>query len=155
MDFVARGGGVIAERSAGDTSRKPPLPELYRRDVIDPLSALAAIRAWLRAAPPRPGRGFVLPVYDGARRFDVHGTVLAAGGSEHFIRLRLSLQAIAGFKGETSEDGDPDNAPRPVEVAFTDDARLLPVSMRVSVAYLPLTVSFVRFCAQIDRCRDE
>ena len=63
------------------------------------------------------------------------------------------LSPIAGFKGETSDDGDPENAPRPVEVAISDDARLLPLSMRVSVAYLPLVVELTRPCDSGAACR--
>src|SRR5262249_15095666 len=68
MQFAARGGAVIAERGPGDTSKKPPLAEEFRKNVLDPLSALTAIRHELR----RGNRSsFTVPVYDGARRFDV------------------------------------------------------------------------------------
>src|SRR5204863_206843 len=84
------------------------------------LSALTAIRHELR----RGNRGsFTVPVYDGARRFDVIARVLPPSKSnERALHLRLTLSPIAGFKGETSDDGDPENAPRPVEVAISDDA---------------------------------
>src|SRR5207253_7036899 len=62
MQFAARDGAAVAERGPGDTSRKPPLAEGFRRDVLDPLSALTAIRRELR----RGNRGsFSIPVYDG------------------------------------------------------------------------------------------
>lgn len=43
MTFVARGVAIVAERGAEDTSRKKVLAEGFRRNVIDPLSALVAI----------------------------------------------------------------------------------------------------------------
>jgi hypothetical protein len=42
--------------------------------------------------------------------------VLPKTEGDHVLHLRLTLSPIAGFKGETSEDGDPDNAPRLVDL---------------------------------------
>jgi hypothetical protein len=90
---------------------------------------------------------FTVPVYDGARHFDVIARVLPSkSNNERVLHVRLMLSPIAGFKGETSDDGDPENAPRPVDVAISDDARLLPLSMRVSIAYMPLVVELTRPC---------
>jgi hypothetical protein len=144
MQFVSRASAVFADRGPDDASQRPQLAEQFRKNVVDPLSALTAIRHELR----RGNRGsFTVPVYDGARRFDVIARVLPSkNNSERVLHLRLTLSPIAGFKGETSDDGDPENAPRPVDVAISDDARLLPLSMRVSIAYLPLIVELTRPC---------
>jgi hypothetical protein len=151
MLFATRAGAVFAERGPGDTTKKPPLAEEFRKNVVDPLSALTAIRHELR----RGNRGsFTVPVYDGARRFDVVARVLPNRNSnERVLHLRLMLSPIAGFKGETSDDGDPENAPRPVDVTISDDARLLPLSMGVSIAYLPLVVELARPCDSAAACR--
>ncbi len=79
MHFVPRPGGTIAERGPDDTSRKPPLAEPFRKDSVDPLSVLERIREALRAG--RPGGSFSVPVYDGARRFDLVGRVLPKSNS--------------------------------------------------------------------------
>jgi hypothetical protein len=144
MQFAARAGAVFAERGSEDSSKKPQLADDLRKNVVDPLSALTAIRHELR----RGNRGsFTVPVYDGARRFDVIARVLPSkSNNERVLHVRLMLSPIAGFKGETSDDGDPENAPRPVDVAISDDARLLPLSMRVSIAYMPLVVELTRPC---------
>jgi hypothetical protein len=147
--FVGAAGAVIAVRSPEDTSRKPPLAAGFRRNVVDPLSALTAIRDALR----RGNRGaFTVPVYDGARRFDVVARVLPQRRGEGVLHLDLTLSPISGFKGESSEDGDPDNAPRPVALTISDDARLMPLSMRVSLYYLPLVVELSRWCAAMTPC---
>jgi len=149
MPFAKRAGVVIAERGPGDTSKKPPLAEDFRKNVLDPLSALTAIRDELR----RGNRAsFTVPVYDGARRFNVVALVLPKKDSVRALHLRLTLSPIAGFKGETSDDGDPDNAPRPVDLTISDDARLLPLSIEVSVAYLPLVVELARSCENAASC---
>jgi hypothetical protein len=57
----------------------------------------------------------------------------------------------AGFKGESSEDGDPDDAPRKVELSV-DEARMVPLSITVPVFSLPLVVLFQRLCAAPDPC---
>lgn len=143
MVFAAKDGATVAERAPGDTSRKPELAERFRSNVVDPLSAVTLIRAALR----RGESAFTLPVYDGARRFDAIVSVLPRDPRNPGIRLALSLHPIAGFKGETSEDSDPDDAPRPVSLTFSDDDRMIPLAMSVPVWFLPLTASFVRQCA--------
>jgi hypothetical protein len=142
MTFVAHGAAIVAERGAEDTSRKKVLAEEFRRNVVDPLSALLAIQAAVR----RGETDFTVPVYDDARRFDTVGQVLPRDPREPGIHLAMTLKAIAGFKGETSNDGDPDDAPRPVSLILSDDARLLPLAMSVPIWFLPLEVTLVRIC---------
>ena len=127
---------MLAERGSEDSSKKPLLAEALRKSVLDPLSTVTAIRQELR----RGNRGtFTVPVYDGARRFDVRVRVLPKKAStEAVLHLELTLAPIAGFKGESSDDGDPDNAPRPVALTISDDPRLVPLRMSVAIAHLPL-----------------
>jgi hypothetical protein len=159
MDFAPRARGLqptglsgealIADRGPADTSKKPPLAERFRTNVLDPLSALAAIRQELR----RGNRGsFTIPVYDGARRFDVQVQVLPKRVGDPALPLTLTLAPIAGFKGESGDDGDPDNAPRPVALTMSDDQRLMPLLMSVSLGYLPLVVQLSRWCGATAPC---
>jgi hypothetical protein len=153
LQFVRRWGAMVAERGPEDTSRKPALAEAFRRNAVDPLSALERIREALQRS--RRGGSFSIPVYDGARRFDILGQVLPKRqGSEGILRAELTLHAIAGFKGETSEDGDPDDAPRKVELTATDDARLLPLSMKVPVFFMPLVIQFQHLCTTPQACSE-
>jgi len=148
MAFIGRSGAVVAERGPDDTSRKAPLAEEFRKNVVDPLSAFAAIQAALR----RGATSFTIPVYDGARRFDTIVRVLPRDPSEPGIHLALTLKPIAGFKGETSDEGDPEDAPRLVSLTLSDDARLMPLAMSVPIWYLPLDVSLVRTCTATTDC---
>lgn len=142
-------------RGPQDSSTKPPLAEAYRQNVLDPISALSAIRHDLAAHGRAPGRDFTIPVFDGARRFDVIGHIVpAAADAGKIVQLTLTLRPIAGFKGESSDDGDPDTAPRDVDLRLSDDDRLLPLYMRVHIAYLPLVVRFERQCAALGACAD-
>jgi hypothetical protein len=145
--------GRIAERAEGDTSRKPQLAAIYRHNVVDPLAALVSIRQALRAGSHQPGQQFLVPVYDGARRFDVTATVTAQNPPDGLIHVHLTLHPIAGFKGETSEDGDPDSAPRPVDVTFKDDASLRPVSLSAPLAFFTMSVTLDHVCAEYQDCR--
>jgi uncharacterized protein DUF3108 len=140
MTFVAQGSGIVAERAAEDTSHTKLLAEEFRRNVVDPLSAIMAIQAAVR----RGETAFTIPVYDGTRRFDTVGRVLPRDPREPGIHLAITLKAIAGFKG--GSEGDPDDAPRPVSLTLSDDARLLPLAMSVPIWFLPLDVSLVRSC---------
>ncbi|MGH7126828.1 MAG: hypothetical protein ACREFI_20800, partial [Stellaceae bacterium] len=56
------------------------------------------------------------------------------------------------FKGESSEDGDPDSAPRPVDLTLSNDARLLPLSLRVRIGFLPVAVQLDHVCATFAAC---
>ena len=149
MRFAASGGGLIAERGPADTSEKPPLAARFRTGVLDPLSAVSAIRLELR----RGNRGsFRIPVYDGARRFDVIARVSPKQPGDSVLRVDLTLAPIAGFKGESSEDGDPDNAPRPVALEISNDQRLMPQAMRVSLYFVPLVIVLNRWCVAAASC---
>jgi hypothetical protein len=153
MQFVSRAGAAIAERGADDTARKPPLAEAFRRNAVDPLSAIERIRGALRAELHARQGSFVIPVYDGARRFDVIGKVQPNRDPAPGIReVELTLRPLAGFKGETSEDGDPDDAPRTVHLVVTNDARILPLSMTVSMFLLPLVVQLDHLCTLSEPC---
>jgi hypothetical protein len=153
MRFVAHGGVTVAERGPGDTGHKPPLGEQYRRNVVDPMTALERLRGALRQALDAGRPDFAIPVYDGARRFDVLGHVLPKSAAlAGTLRVALTLRPIAGFKGETSDDGDPDDAARPVDLVVTDDWRLVPLSIRVSVFYLPLVVRLDHLCTERRPC---
>jgi hypothetical protein len=149
MRFAAGPGAVVAERGPGDTSKKPQLAEGFRSNVLDPLSALTAVRDALRHGNRS---AFTVPVYDGARRFDVLVRVLPKRGAEPALHLELTLKPIAGFKGEASDDGDPDTAPRPVALTVSDDQRLMPLAMSVSLYYLPLAVELSRWCDSASPC---
>ena len=149
MRFVSRAGALVADRGPDDTSSKPPLAENFRQTVVDPLSALTAIRDALRSGKHD---AFTVPVYDGARRFDVKARVLPKKAGDHGLHLELTLAPIAGFKGETSEDGDPDAAPRPVDLMLSDDGRLMPLSMSVLLYYVPLAVQLTKWCAAGQPC---
>lgn len=148
LRYIARDGAIVAERQPDDTSRKPPLAERFRRNVLDPLAVFAAIRQRLRE---HPDAGFTIPAYDGARRFDVV-TRAPPHRENGVIHLALTLLAIAGFKGESSDDGDPDDAPRPVDLTFSDDRRLMPLSMTVPLWFLPLTVELTRWSGAGQPC---
>jgi hypothetical protein len=156
MRFVTRAGAVIAERGPDDTSRKPPLPEKFRSNAVDPVTAFKRVRDALRAPRRSADGSFAVPVYDGARRFDILGRILPRkDASEGTLRVELTLRAIAGFKGESSEDGDPDDAPRKVDLLVTDDAQMMPLSMTVPVFFMPLVVQFVHYCPSVETCPDK
>jgi hypothetical protein len=146
MVFTVVGGSVIAGRGPDDTSHKKPLAEEFRRNTIDPLSAVTAIQAGVR----RGETAFTVPVYDGERRFDTIVRVPPRDPKQPGIHLAITLKAIAGFKG--GEHGDPDNAPRPVSLVLSDDGQLTPLSMTVPIWFLPLDVTLVRVCGAGDPC---
>lgn len=159
MRYITRDSVRLAERDALDTSRKPPLAEIFRRDAVDPMTAVERLRQAIAAVSDPGGaanRRFSIPVYDGVRRFDVVGEILPKREqTEGLLRVALNLHPIAGFKGESSDDGDPDDAPRPVALTLTDDSRLLPLSLTVRVFFLPLLVQLDHLCTQSAPCPEQ
>ena len=156
MRFIGRGSAMVAERGAHDTSRKPLLAAVFRRGAVDPMTAVERLREAIAAAGAAD-RSFSIPVYDGVRRFDVVGRVLPkADQTRGVLKVELTLRPIAGFKGASSGDGgDPDDAPRPVALTLSDDARLLPLALRVNVYYLPLVVRLDHLCTAAAPCPGE
>lgn len=151
--YIARDGNVISERTAEDTNRKPVLPEEYRRDVIDPVSAFATLRRYLVAHGAKPGARFTLHVFDDVRRFDIAVSVVSANAADKSIHVHLELTAVAGFKKRGSRDAE--DAPRPIEIFFRDDGTMLPTRLEVSVGFLPLVVRFDHRCADMAHCTAE
>ena len=75
-----------------------------------------------------------------------------SGETGSLLRVELTLRPIAGFKGKSSDGGDPDDAPRPVALTLSDDARLLPLSLTVQVFFLPLVVRLDHLCTTAAPC---
>jgi hypothetical protein len=152
MIFVDRDGAMVGERTYDDSSDKPPLPEKYRRGVIDPMSAFAVIRHHLRGRTMVVGDQFTIPAFDDVRRYDIKVTVVSVDTLDRLVHLHLDLLPIAGFKDKHADGGDPEDAPRPMELTFRNDANLLPVRMEVAVGWLPLIVRFRYLCADAQHC---
>ena len=149
MRFVEESGGTLAVRGPQDSSHEKILAEVFRKNVVDPLSAFERIRQGILEARRAHRDRFRVPVYDGKRRFDVLGHI--EGAEAGVLRVALLLRPIAGFKKKPGNE-DPEDAPRPVALKLTDDSRLVPLSMTVSVWYLPLVVEFERLCGKTERC---
>jgi hypothetical protein len=150
--FVNRGDATIAERGPSDTSHEPPLAPRFRRDAVDPMTAVERLREAIAAGAAN--RDFSIPVYDGTRRFDVVARVLPKEDqSSGLLKVDLTLRPIAGFKGDAPDNGDTDDAPRQVALTLSDNAQLLPVSLTVQVFYLPLVVRLDHLCSGSAPCR--
>lgn len=142
----------VAYRGAGDTTDHPEIEQTYRENVIDPLTAFAAIRQAVRSgAVQRAGR-FRLPVYDDQRRFDVEGAVtgrerLRLGGrAVDATRIDMLLRPIAGFHATGAED--PEDTPRPVVLYLSDDERAIPLRAEVRIAFLTAVIGLTADCGE-------
>ncbi|MGH7075483.1 MAG: DUF3108 domain-containing protein [Stellaceae bacterium] len=154
LDFVARDGARIADYGVGDSGHKRErLAEIYRRNVLDPLSALSRVREILWRGPIRAGEHFTLPVFDDTRRTAARFTVESAGGGGRPVRLHLELRTIASYKLLHRHRGrDDDDTTREIELRLSGDGRLLPLSISADVAVLPLTARFDHLCVDFAHC---
>jgi hypothetical protein len=151
VTYVASDRGFVAERTPQDTNRKPPLPEDYRRNVIDPLAAFAALRQLLLRHDAKAGDHFILSVFDDVRRFNVAVSIRSAGGARKLVWVHLDLMAVAGFRRKDDRYA-PEEAPRPIDVTFRDDGMMTPLQLDVTVAWLPLVVRFDHHCDDLVHC---
>lgn len=144
--FVQQADGSLAEEGPDNTSKDPLIAAEFRRDVIDPLTSITAVRRLVREGGLSRDRGFSLAVYDGKRRFDVEGSVTAiekvrwGKGAVEALALRLILKPVAGFDGESEDGYKPDANTREVLVSVTNDARAIPLRLSVPIAYVPAVV---------------
>jgi hypothetical protein len=156
--YVPDGSGVTAERGPADTSTKPPLALPFRQNVVDPLAALVALRDRLRRHALPVDGSFKIPVYDDKRRFDIDGKFLGRetlslnGTANPALHFHLLLTPIAGFRTAAEEGEDIENKPREVELYISDDARLVPLQLTVSIFYLPAVTLLVGPCTTAAPC---
>ena len=89
---------------AQDREKEAKVPPAQRIGVRDPLTAVAGIFQNAHHLLTGGSETFVLPVYDGRRRFDLKGQVMGTerrvikGRSQRVHRLRFTADPIAGFK---------------------------------------------------------
>ena len=156
--YVKASGGTTAERGPADTSTKPPIDMAFRRNVVDPLAALAALRERVRRHVLAAGDDFTISAYDDKRRFDINGRLLGPedldlnGTKVKALHFRLLLTPLAGFRSAAEEGEDIENKPRPVELYLSDDARLVPLQLSLSVFYLPAVTRLVGRCTEMAPC---
>jgi hypothetical protein len=146
LQFMQVADGSVAEEGPENTSKDPVIAAEFRRDVLDPLSCITAVRRLIRDGGVAPGKAFTLAVYDGKRRFDVEGRVNAiervrwGKGNVEALSLRLLLRPVAGFDGESEDGYKPDANIREVHVSVTNDKRAIPLRLSVPIAYVPAIV---------------
>ena len=157
LRYVVGNDGRTAERGPSDTATKPPLALQFRQNVLDPLAALAALRQRLRRQALAGGGSFKIPVYDDKRRFDIDGkflgreTLTMDQATHAALHFHLLLTPIAGFR--TADEGeDIENKPREVELFLSDDGRLVPLQLTVSVFYLPAVTRLIGPCTATAPC---
>jgi hypothetical protein len=150
VHFVQQPDGSVAEEGPENTSKDPSIAAEFRRDVIDPLTCITAVRRLVRERGIDRNRGFTLAVYDGKRRFDVEGSLTAiekirwGKGKVEAMSLRLLLRPVAGFEGESEDGYKPDAHTREMHVSVTNDTRAIPLQLSVPIAYVPAVISLDR-----------
>ncbi len=133
------GGAVRTE-----ISPKPPkMPVAAARTTgaIDPLSALYRLRREASRALNGGRPAFVIPIYDGAKRYDLHATLGERGtrkigkGFRPVVHVKARLSPIAGFEaGERarfSEDA--------LDIYLSTDGYFVPVEIAMGAAKATLT----------------
>ena len=136
--------------------RGTEVPEALRDGTIDPLTALAAVREWLKTVRDDAPAATTLAIFDGRRRYDLRVRLVDrrvarfASGPTPILEVRLESEPIAGFDEES-------DARRPITVLMSDDEVLVPLVMRTEVmGDLTAALYTTRVCAEAsaERCRE-
>lgn len=152
VSFVMRDGRLVAERTHDDSSNKPPLPEKYRTGIVDPMSAFAAIREFAGRHALKAGDRATIPIFDDVRRYDARIAVTHTEATSNLKDIHIDLLPIAGFKDIKPEKGQAEDAARPLDVQFRDDARRFPTKLVIDIGLIPLVIRFQHFCADAEHC---
>ncbi len=136
QDSEDQGATVVTYDDSGvaqgieDGEPQDKVPETLRSDVLDPLATLMAMRRMVLDDRRGDAR---FPVYDGKRRLDLRADIGAAktvdlrGRTVSVVPVSAAIEPRAGFS-DRQRDGW--RATR-LHVLFSDDARALPVQIRV------------------------
>ncbi len=155
VEFVHDGAtSILAVPANAEAAAR--LPASLRSDVLDPLTAVSAIRQFIRAGGLAQGSRFRVPVFDGKRRFDAEGTVLAFGvavvdrARVATIDISVLLKPVAIAK---LEHDDEDDIAREARLQFTADRNAVPLRLAVDIAFVPLIIELAETCGDIAACR--
>ena len=125
------------------------VPKSLWHGVVDPLTALLRGRQQLADHQPRVGEEFVLPVFDGRRRYDMVLEVKArreltvAGRKQPVVELEIEIRALAGF------DADDDKRNLRVDVLVSDDDRMVPLRIQSLDTPITVTLSLTEDCSAV------
>lgn len=135
--ILPAGPEVVVEYRYGERTGKNAYPR--EREVLDPLSTLA----YLRAARLAPGDRFCFDLVGNRRFWRLEGSV-----AQKPERVETPAGKFDTFRVDaiTRRAERPDERPRPIHLWFTRDARRLPVAMvsEVDVGPVRATLSSVR-----------
>jgi len=142
-------GAVIEEinEPPEDRSDRPEVPHKLKDGAYDPLSGMMAIRAGL----------LVLPAFDAKRLYEVKAvpddkTVLRLAGKKYaatgYIFSRTPLAGMTAKEMKEYSKGEP-----PLSFYFSDDARHIPLLIRLPMMLGSVEGKLVKECATWEECR--
>jgi hypothetical protein len=127
---------VARVSSQGRRAKPSEVPAALQRDAVDPLTALARIRGWLGAPGREEGDRLTVPIFDGRKRLDLEGRLLApgmlelAGETVPVSRLEVKLVPRDGFEQGDGFVSWPDGPQHLFEVLVSQDGRYAPLAVR-------------------------
>jgi hypothetical protein len=112
-----------------------PVPADLRTNVMDPMAAFVAARTQIMAQGVATGgpKSFRVPIYDGARRYDLVGktgpvkVVNINGVERKLLPLTAKIQPVFGFNRESEKRMEESEG----KFLFTPDERFIPVQLIV------------------------
>jgi hypothetical protein len=131
------------------------VPEAERRAVVDPLTALFALRQHLAE---RSAERFRARVFDGRRRYDLEASVAGrerasvAGASWPALRLELVVIPLAGFDGEDLVESGVAEGGFRTQVLVSDDERAIPLEVRTLDARITVIFQLRQDCSAGSGC---
>lgn len=129
------------------------VPRALWQEVIDPLSAILALRERIRAARAGGDRTFEAQVFDGRRRYDLSATMKGSveKNGQPAIRVDLRIKPLAGFDTDEMSADEIRRGYR-ARALFSDDERLVPIDIRTIDTKAIVVFRLTRDCSAPDAC---
>jgi hypothetical protein len=159
VKLVYDAGKIVEEKVEPPDNRatRPAVPAKLKNGAADLLSFNLRLREAVWKATKTGGSVITLRAYDGRRLTEVSGKILGKktiiyGGENRFpvIKLALSRKPLAGFSASELEDYKKKEPP--LYLYYSDDERLVPVKLEVTLLFGKVTGTLVKECRTGESC---
>lgn len=158
VKMVTKNGQLIEETLVPPETpeRRPPVDASLKKGALDPLSFVITMRRQVVLALQNNSREFTLNVFDGRRLtevdFTIEGKKVLKFGEQKYptIAVKARRKLIAGFTDSELQDYDPKEPD--LMIYFSDNTRLIPIRLEISLLVGKLYANLVKECRTGDSC---
>lgn len=135
---------------------RPAVDDDLKDNAVDPLTLLLRMREAVAKAMAAGQSSFTINYYDGRRLTRLDFTLLGHQSIRYqdtktlVVAVDVKRSYIAGFTQSELDDYDPKEPP--LHIYFSDDAKLIPIKLEISLWMGTLTANLVKECGNGESC---